>query len=706
MRGGDYQPSPRRTTRDVSLSPLFAIFALVVFTASAPLARQESLDSKVESWFPKLESESWSERELAQRRLAALLQPGDTSLVRTALSAGGPETRLRLAHALADEDRLFGVAAEFAVDADEVVARAGRTALRMAIERFEPPTFDDAIPREDLWLALAETDGIAIDARASVPFRPAEVADLLALAQPSAPRIVHDVPGASVVSARRMVDAGSWREIARGLGSRIDGRLVGFGVRREPAPYAVRWTAVVGRGADESELVAGALVERWCMDFARGAGAGAADARADDALARADEVAARVAAARALCAHGMPTAIAWLSRAWREHRDDAALDGLLLAARRGAVPQVLQEDFARTALWSDLENRADTPRALHAALALARIGPPPRESAGEKAELARALADLDTSDPRRAYFALVALEGWAEPRSPADLHSAVRGLLGRAELPKPLRFQALRVANRLGIQDVPLADPEGIFVAACSSGNIAEFTRIVRGLPNWPPTAWADDVEDATLAGLLRDADVRWLLADAWLARGEVEPAAKVLARLLITTPGASERARLIEHAIPHLREAIESAARSQGLTAIESSTWFVLCGVATADERRVLADELGGRPPASSAEWYALGELCDGATGPATRARLVALASTAEPEAVLDAATRAVRVLRADSDDAGELELLQSVRGVVRADRGGPLDRVFRPEVWPPPEAPPVRLLREFDRDPARGPR
>ena len=101
-----------------------SLLLALVLTLAAP--RQESVDA----WFPRLESESWEERDLAQRRLAAELGPADAARVRAAIVAGGAETRLRLAHVLADEDRLFGLAAGLAVDADEVVARAGLTALR------------------------------------------------------------------------------------------------------------------------------------------------------------------------------------------------------------------------------------------------------------------------------------------------------------------------------------------------------------------------------------------------------------------------------------------------------------------------------------------------------------------------------------------------------------------------------------------------
>lgn len=668
-----------------------SLLLALVLTLAAP--RQESVDA----WFPRLESESWEERDLAQRRLAAELGPADAARVRAAIVAGGAETRLRLAHVLADEDRLFGLAAGLAVDADEVVARAGLTALRIAIDRFEPYAYSLPIPREDLWTALAEHDGAAIDARAVGRYGPAELADLLAIAQPGSPRIVFDVPGTTAASARRPIDGGAWRELARGAAQESGGRLVGFGVRREPSPYAVRWLAVVARTAEDADLRSGALVERWCLAFAR----------AGDAPARA-------LAARALCAHGMPVAVEWIARRFREDRDDAAFEGLLLAARRGNVDAVLQEPFAREHLWSELERAAgdDGPRAVECAVALAGVGLPRSEGLprGEidvaHAELARALADLDARDPRRAQLALVVLEGWAGARAPAQLGSAVRGLLTRAEIPNGLRFQALRVAARLGIVEPLAGDPASLLLAAYASGHFDELARLLRGNPSWPPDAWAEDAADPALEVVLRAEGVRIALVDAWLARGEIEAAARVLARVVSSAPRATERVRDLAAEQPRLREAVVRAASARGLSAEESGAWLVACGVATDSERRARLVDFTARLPAAEIEWLALAESCAGPTGAGARARLVGALRETSPEVALAAAQRALRAIRTDLDDHGEREFLQSVRGAVRAERGGPLDRAFRSDAWPPAPPASVRALRTLDRDPAHGPR
>ena len=333
-------------------------------------------------WFAGLEARTSAERDLAQRRLAGELEPTDASAIRVALATGGAETCLRLAHVLGSEERLFGTAAELAVDDAPEVARAALTGLRLAILRFEPFEYGEPLPADELGSALAPQDGFSFDAEAFGAWEPSEIADLLALAQPAAPRIVFLGDGATSPLARAALKSGSWREFVSAIRQRTGGRLAGFGVRREPGPSLVRWLAMTETREDVADLRASDLVERWCLDFAR-----------------AGDSARRATAARSLASHGSPPTITWLARRFRDARDDAAFEGLLLASRRGFAPAVLQEPAAREHLWNELERAADLDgeRALHAALALARSGLPaePRRNA----ELARALSNLDLARP-------------------------------------------------------------------------------------------------------------------------------------------------------------------------------------------------------------------------------------------------------------------------------------------------------------------
>lgn|GEM_PF-5999219 len=632
-------------------------------------------------WFARLEAATSTERDLAQRRLTGTLEPTDASAIRAALVAGGAETRLRLAHVLGSEERLFGTAAELAVDTAPEVARAALTGLRLAIERFEPFASGEPLPADELGSALALQDGFAFDAEVFGAWVPAEIADLLALAQPTAPRIVFVGDGSTSPLARAPLRAGTWREFARAIAQRTGGRLVGFGLRREPGPSVVRWLAVTESRDEVVDIRASELVERWCLDFAR----------VEGGLRRA-------VAARSLASHGLPSAIEWLARRFRQTRDDAALEGLLLAARRGLAPAVLQERFAREHLWNELERASDLDgeRALHAALALARSGLPAESE--RNAELARALSNLDLARRRRVAHALVVLEGWAEPRAPTEIASAVRGLLARPELAPDLRLRTLRVAARSGIVEPVTGDLLELARAATRTRQFDELCELLRGAPNWPPDAWADSTE----LGLPIDAT--FVLADAWVARGQLETAARVLARELARDPNSSARVRVFTASAERVRATLELTARS--IPEEEPATWFVLCGVATEGERHQRLTSLLLTRPSTDAQWLTLADLSAGSTGESARLRLAALLPTCSPELALRVARRAVQAIRASQDDEGERDFLQSVRGAVRADRGSALDRAFSSKVWPPiADARTVRLI-EFDRDSDRGAR
>ncbi|MBL8863759.1 MAG: hypothetical protein JNK02_17350 [Planctomycetes bacterium] len=652
----------------------------LVLALALPLQAPEP----VTAWFPRLEAPHWAERERAERRLAALLEPEDAAVIRDALRAGGAETGLRLAQVLGAEDRLFGVAAELALDTDPRVARAAETGLRLALERFEPRAAGPALPRDELWAALAEHDGPALDARAPLSFEPAELADLLAIAAPEAPRIVLERATDADPAARRGLGVGLgvglWREHARSLASRAGGRLVGFGLRREGGPHLVRWLFVAPRDVEEAQLFASELLERWCRTFA-----------ADG------EPTARAAAARALVAHGLAPAVAWLERRARDARDDAALEGLLLAARRGSAVAALAEPALRAWSWDELE-RADggDARGLHAALALARLGAP--RGAEADAERARALAGLDLARPARAELVLAVLEGWVGPGGWAGADAAVRALLGHGACPHGVRLGALRVARRAGGPAPLVGDAEAFATAALRGGRGAEVLELLVGTPGWPSDAWAAR-EDLDLP-----AELEALLVAAWLARGAAEPATARLVRLFEARPAAAAPLglALAGRADPALlRAAVQGAGPASA-----AELRLVAAGIGSEAERGRVLVALLGAPPSSGLEWAALAELCTGPGGELARARLASLLPSVDPELALRAATQAVRALRAALDGAGERQLLQAVRGAVRAERGGPHDRLFAPARWPPAADPLARALLDLDRSPARSPR
>jgi len=671
------------------------VFACLVVCALLGPVR---VDETAAGWLAHLDGPKWAQRDLAQRRLAGLLTASDEPLVRATLASGSAEARTRIAHVLGGEDRLFGMAADLAVDADEAVARAGRTALRLAVERLEPWAREEPLDRDELRLALAEHSGVPLDAArpGAEPLTALELANRLARAQPGAPPIVFDPTLGRASGPGRERGAEPWPDLARRVAQMAGGRLVGFGPRREPTPAVVRWLAVLPR--ERADSTPGALVVGWCELFARQPSAGSSS----------EERETRAAAARALASLGWTPILDWLGRAWLDEDDAAALEGVLLAARRGPSPACIQEPGARTKLWDALDRApADGgPQRLHVAFALAAAGPPTRPIDGGDSdpELMRALAGLDPASPARAYLHLVVLEGWGGPGADRAFDARIRDLLERADLSPALRFQALRVATRAGAKIPPLraADAQALLAHALGARLHDELARLVRGTDGWPPEAWADPTTDALLVA----PEVAVILADAWLARGREDAAQRYLARLLDDAEQGPRRvaALLAAHPLSRLRPAVDRAVVGRDASAADMVR--VACRVAYEPERARALEILVARPPSSPEEWSALAALCAGPTGPRAAARLVEVLESAPPSVVVPALLNAVRALRADLDEPGERDLVQNVRGAVRVSPGGPLDAALRPQVWPPPRETPARNLRELDRDPGPGTR
>ncbi len=674
-------------------SPVFAILVVCALLSPVPA------DETAASWLAQLDGPTWAQRDLAQRRLAGLLGARDEGLVRAALAAGGTEARVRLAHVLGGEDRLLGMAADLAVDGDEAVARAGRTALRLAIERFEPWARDEPLERDELRAALAEHSGVPLDTArpGAEPLSAGELADLLARAQPGAPPIVlaPEVAGAAAPGRERGADP--WSDLTRRVALLANGRLLGFGPRREPTPAAVRWLVVVPRELSSADCTPAALVSGWCELFTR-------DRTPHPATGEESEQ--RAAAARALAALGWTPILDWLGRAWLDADDAAAFEGVLLAARRGRPPACIQEPAARAKLWDALDRRLESGerRPLHVALALAAAGPPSGATADVDSELARALAGLDPASPARAYMHLVVLEGWGGPGAERAFDSGVRDLLERADISPALRFQALRVASRAGTTIPPLraADAQALLAHALAARLLDELARLLRGAEGWPPEVWADPATD----GLLIATEVAVVLADAWLARGREDAAQRYLARLLDDAEQGPQRvaALLSVHPLSRLRPAVDRAVA--GRDAGSADMVRVACRVASPPERVRVLEILLARPPASPEEWSAMAALCAGSTGPQATERLVEVLESAPPTVVVPALLNVVRGLRAALDETSEREFVQAVRGAVRSKPGSPLDAALRPQVWPPPRETPARNLRELDRDPGIGSR
>jgi hypothetical protein len=466
--------------------------------------------------------------------------------------------------------------------------------------------------------------------------------------------------------------------VARAAG----GRLVASGVEERPAPARIAWLAIVPFG--ERAERPGELARRWCADFLRE-----------------DDPARRAAAARALAVLHWSPLLDWLGERWLERGDEAALEGLLALARRGGVPRALQSQGARARLWDLVLDGARPDRLrLFAAQALAEARAP---EGGAEPE--RALRALAAEAPRAQHFTLVALEGW-QGTAPA-LVEAVRATVARpggGELEFDLRWQALRTARALGLEPAALELPDSgaFFQSAIQVGRDAEAARLLSGVGTWPPEAWSERpaLEARFLAPVVA----------GWLARGRTECAARALQLALadehddllqLGGERIGARAGALAGAGDGTRDGLREALRlAAGGDAAQAGLLAVALGVADAEQERLVARALAGRPPASAREWAALARLCAGPEPAAARARLLE-ACRAEPGPAADALRLALRTLRERGERALERELEAGARALLASPEGEALAAHFHGRFPPPWSGEPVPLAR-WDRRPA----
>ncbi|HTF87866.1 MAG TPA: hypothetical protein VK843_05610, partial [Planctomycetota bacterium] len=314
-------------------------------------------------------------------------------------------------------------------------------------------------------------------------------------------------------------------------------------------------------------------------------------------------VAAR-AAARALASSGWPAAVEWLDERWRDLQDGAALDGLILAAGRGALARSLASRQGAQLLLE----RADR--------ALATVG----EASREARETARALITIGTigSESWSGGFAAASVRArglrcalvGATRSCPAELAKQLEARLLAADTPPQERFASLRALGsfarpRSGELEIP--GIEAAFEWAVSTQEGRFFPVALRAVGGREPPAWntASGLSPQARAVLCADALARFTqqtapVAGARLAgllaqdRGE-ELLLEVLDRESLSSPSTQLRAGLL-------------AARSAGADAAKIARLLVCAGLDLPEEGRALADEIFSRPEWSDADWRAAG--------------------------------------------------------------------------------------------------
>ena len=678
---------------------LAVVASLVLQSASPSGVDVAAPPANVEAALEKLKSARAGERSAAQLFLARTLTDGDLDRVRAASEAGDPETRRRLALAIADDDARISLAVALAADHGEAATEVGRAALEERLARWCPGWTRNGLPREETALRL--------DARPQRPVRldPRTEDKRLDLAldqldrvAPGAVPLVLD-PDLALSDHPRDASAAIEAPFVRGLADLVrvhradfegfaigssddarqdaspdggsDARADGGVESGEPArPWIRVRRAVAGPTRPGSE---------WIVDWCVGVVSDPAPPR-------------RAACARAVASTGWPGGIAWLEKRAFTGQDEASLEGVLLAAGRGQVapslgrPEVVRDLLAR--LHEAARDGADPSRADALARALAAAGP-----IGAKGEdLAAIAADgLERLSPREAWSRLVVLEGMRASSPPA--RSAIDALLARADVPPPLRFQALRAraATDPGSRPAGVEKASEALAWAASAGEDRECARLLVALGAPPPPTMADRKAEAARLPTLRLAELEWSL----FGGGPESAAPRIVA--LSADPSADglgvealagrTREWVRQGAAPRFGKAIAAARALPGSDAGRLDRLEILSGAADASLRASWL-EAHAKAPAGRPDLLVLGALASGRSGDAARKAILGALGSKDRlddlDGAVDAASLAIDGLWSALEDETALAFARAVAEVA-GNGSKELRAKLRTSGWPP---------------------
>lgn len=310
------------------LLPLLRLFACAALFAGIAGSEVAPLDAEGE--LRRLSSTRAGERESAQRWLAVHLRPEDRRAVADTARSGDAETRRRLVRALASDDRHLALIVGLCDDTGEPARQLGRQALEQLVLAWLPGLVDAPLGIEELIAARAEQAAavFALDARletlAERLERIARHTDL------GVPLVITPELFAEDGQSLRPALVGTALELLVAT-VRADGlSLAGVGRGAELEGPAVLVVDRRGRARLESGFQ---RIEEFCLDVRRGG---------PESLA----------ASHALAGSGWPAALAWLEsyalQGAPSPARDAALEGLLAAARQGRVAPGLTRTESRS----------------------------------------------------------------------------------------------------------------------------------------------------------------------------------------------------------------------------------------------------------------------------------------------------------------------------------------------------------------------
>lgn len=638
-----------------------------------------------------LQADHDAERRLAQRWLSVHLRREDYPVLADALPSVGEEGCVRLAQALAEQDRHLGLALLLSTDSDADLARVGRAALFEMIARWSVSAADPPQPRAwlpDFWREEADeplrTDpatgvlGEVIDRLGRLGGLPAPLV-LDPTLDPGVRRYVPDpLHGAGPLE-------GTWIELLVGIVNthRVTFEVLGHRSRSEMEPLRP-WIHVCKRG-DDGERSASELLVGWCETVATDP---------DPRL--------RAACARALTASGWPAAILWLADRVADQGDTAALEGVLAAAARGLVAPLLAQPERLRALLSSADRKLAGAEpdargfAERVARAVATVGP--TGASGEPLD-AILLDGWDDLPAGSRWIRLVAFEGHGASAAAA---AAAGEVVSDPASSAALRFQALRALAQTSPRDaaaVPrLGGPEALLAHARAQRRLEELGHLLVATGvRLPEGSWTD--------GLPLDPDIQLTLLE-WAARsGDHARALDALERVLRSPRGVEPLVGRVRvwcglgarsAVVGLLEQAAASSERlvSAGARRVALRSGVPVPGAAAAVERLFDAGAL----PVD--EWRDLGALAaDPEYGERAQAALVGALERGEPFELVEPgvaeALAGLRRLRRDDE-------ARALRGRLRRAAGDRLREgdlgILGVGALPEPEHP-VRLLEDGDR-------
>jgi len=430
----------------ILLRPLLASLILTGLVGAELQVPQLSTNppDDIERMLASLSAERAAERWGAERWLAAHLTPEHLPVLAETALAGGREVQGRLVRALSSDPRHMGMNVLLLTDARKEIALLGQHALEELLLGWSASALETSAS-EGRWPAaldlglrayLLDPDRGGLDSALARVDRWGQGPMPLVLDPSLDPGVARDLklqaPRAGSTGASQSPIHGSWNQGLTGILNHygVAASVVGWRGTGESSTQGTHPFALIHKRR-RTPIAASDHVLGWC----RG-------------VLKPHDRAWNVASARALAAVGWPAAMMWLEERWLAG-DDAALEGLLLAARRGRVAPSLLDPDRLSKLFPKIHglqvNELEDLRLLED-LACGVAGLP--LPADHKARLTEALLEDPTALDSAARWARLVV--WEGQRPTGE---AVRDLCSHwfeSETRPALRWQALRTLGALG----------------------------------------------------------------------------------------------------------------------------------------------------------------------------------------------------------------------------------------------------------------